>query len=169
MSWKRLTIDDLRLVLAEDEIEKLSERSLAEEKLSAVIQQQLDLAADSFRGALQSKGYLLDERDHYIAPEYMQFALNYARYSIWTRFPMTENFALSEPRKKQYDEAVELLKNPYIGVSKPDYSDDPTLSGDTSLSNVNDGAVTMPWLKLPPTPFDTGFARVYPYWEFSGL
>ena len=37
MSWKRLTIDDLRLVLAEDEIEKLSERSLAEEKLSAVI------------------------------------------------------------------------------------------------------------------------------------
>lgn len=169
MSWERLTIDDLRLVLAEDEIEKLNERSLAEDKLSVVIQQQLDLAADSFRGALQSKGYLLDVRDHYIAPEYKQFVLNYARYSIWTRFPMTENFALSEPRKKQYDEAVELLKNPYIGVSKPDYSDDPGLSSDTSLSNVNDGAITMPWLKMPPTPFEEGFAQVYPYWEFAGL
>lgn len=28
MSWARLTIDDLRLVLSEDEVEKLNERSL---------------------------------------------------------------------------------------------------------------------------------------------
>jgi len=70
---------------------------------------------------------------------------------------MTEDFALSEPRKKQYEEARDLLKNPYIGVTKPDYSDDPTLSADTSLSNVNDGAITLPWLKLPAVPFDTGF------------
>lgn len=169
MSWERLTIDDLRLVLAEDEIEKLNERSLADDKLSVVLQEQLDLVSDAFRGAWQSRGYTLDVRDHYVAPEYKQFVLNYARWQIWTRFPMTENFALSEPRKKQYEEAVELLKNPYIGVSKPDYSDDPELSGDTRLSNVNDGAITMPWLKLPPSPFDTGFAKVYPYWEFDGL
>ena len=96
--WERLTIDDLRLVLAEDEIEKLNERSLAEDKLSVVIQEQLDLVSDAFRGAWQSKGYTLDVRDHYVAPESKQFVLNYARWQIWTRFPMTENFALSEPR-----------------------------------------------------------------------
>lgn len=37
MGWHRLTIDDLRLVLAEDEIEKLNERSLADDKLSVVV------------------------------------------------------------------------------------------------------------------------------------
>ena len=37
MAWSRLTIDDLRLVLAEDEIEKLNERSLADDKFRIVI------------------------------------------------------------------------------------------------------------------------------------
>ena len=37
MSWKQLTIDDLRLVLAEDEVEKLNEVSL-DPSLSPVIQ-----------------------------------------------------------------------------------------------------------------------------------
>lgn len=32
MSWEHLTIDDLRLVLAEDEVEKLNERSLDDSK-----------------------------------------------------------------------------------------------------------------------------------------
>jgi len=32
MAWSRLTIDDLRLVLAEDEVEKLNERSLDDSK-----------------------------------------------------------------------------------------------------------------------------------------
>ena len=166
MAWKRLTIDDLRLVLAEDEVKKLNEYSVDNPLFGTIVQDQLDLVAAAFRGAWQSKGYLLDVRDYYVAPEYQQFVLNYARWQIWTRFPMTEDFALSEPRKKQYEEAAELLKNPYLGVSKPDYSDDPTLSGDTSLSNVNDGAVTMPWQKFPAVPFDTGFAQVYPYWRY---
>lgn len=122
--------------------------------------------SDAFRGAWQSKGYTLDVRDHYIAPEYKQFVLNYARWQLWTRFPMTEDYALSEPRKKQYEEAVELLKNPYVGVSKPDYSDDPELSGRTDLSTTHDSAVTMPWLKFPAMPFDEGFAQVYPYWRY---
>lgn len=38
---------------------------------------------------------------------------------------MTEQYSLTEPRKMSYEEAVELLKNPYIATSKPDYSDDP--------------------------------------------
>lgn len=158
MGWTRLTIDDLRLVLAEDEVDKLNTRSL-DANLSAVIQEQLDCVADAFRGAWQSKGYNIDVRDHYVAPEYKQFVLNYARWQIWTRFPMTEDFALSDPRKIQYEQASELLKNPYLGVSKPDYSGDPELSArtDTRL----DSAITVPWLKFPPLPWDDGFPQAY--------
>lgn len=165
MGWKRLTIDDLRLVLAEDEVDKLAERSLADDKLSVVIQQQLDTVADAFRGSWYSKGYTVDERDHYVAPEYTQFVLNYARWQIWTRFPMTEDFALSEPREKLYEEAAALLKDPYIGVSKPDYSDDPELSS-TVLSS-SDAAISMSWMKFPAEPFDTGFWQVYPYYNWT--
>lgn len=166
MAWKQLTIDDLRLVLAEDEIEKLNERSLSDDKFLVVIQQQLDTVADAFRGAWQSKGYTIDVRDHYVAPEYVQFVLNYARWQIWTRFPMTEDFALSEPREKQYEEAAELLKDPYIGVSKPDYSGDPELS---SMNQATyDSAISMPWMKFPAEPFDTGFWQVYPYYRWNG-
>lgn len=163
MAWKRLGIDDLRLVLAEDEVSKLNQYSLANPLFEQVIQQQLDLVSDAFRGAWQSKGYQIDVRDHYTAPEYHVFILNYARWEIWTRFPSTEDFALTKPREKQYEEAAELLKNPYVGVSKPDYSDDPGLSGDTSLSVSSDGAITMPWLKFPPFPFDEGFIQALPY------
>ena len=158
MGWTRLTIDDLRLVLAEDEVDKLNTRSL-DANLSAVIQEQLDCVADAFRGAWQSKGYNIDVRDHYVAPEYRQFVLNYARWQIWTRFPMTEDYSLSKSREKQYDEAAALLKDPYIGVSKPDYSDDPDLS---ALNiTTQDAAITVPWLKFPPMPFDEGFPQAY--------
>lgn len=158
MGWTRLTIDDLRLVLAEDEVDKLNTRSL-DANLSAVIQEQLDCVADAFRGAWQSKGYNIDVRDHYVAPEYRQFVLNYARWQIWTRFPMTVDFALSDPRKMQYEQASELLKNPYLGVSKPDYSDDPELSAKTNARL--DSAITVPWLKFPPMPWDDGFPQAY--------
>lgn len=77
---------------------------------------------------------------------------------------MAEDYALSEPRKKQYEEAVELLKNPYLGTSKPDYSDDPELSGDTSLSASTDAAFSMPWQKFPAEPWEYGYSQV---WRFA--
>ena len=148
MKWKRLTIDDLRLVLAEDEVDKLENRSL-DEDVQNIIQSQLDCVADAFRGAWKSKGYEVDVREHY----------DYARYQIWTRFPMTEDFALSEPRKKQYEEAQDMLRDPILGTSKPDYSDDPELS---SLNNARyDNAISVPWLKFPPMPWDDGFPEAY--------
>ena len=158
MSWKQLTIDDLRLVLSEDEVDKLNEVSL-DPSLSTVIQDQLDMVSDAYRGSWRSKGYTIDVRDHYVAPEYRNAVLNYARFQIFTRFPMTPSFALDENRKKQYEEATELLKNPYIGVSKPDYSDDPELSNMTQ--HDYDAAISMPWLKFPTMPFDTGFYKPY--------
>lgn len=159
MAWKHLTIDDLRMVLSEDEIQKLNTYS-TDEDITNIINSQLDIVADAFRGAWASKGYTIDARAHYVAPEYVQFVLNYARWQIWTRFPMAEDYALSEPRKAQFDESVELLKDPYIGVSTPDYSDDPDLSS-TVLSS-SDAAITLPWMKFPAEPFETGFYQVYP-------
>lgn len=161
--WSRLSVEDLELVLAADELDKLSACSIADDKMDVVLQDQLDMVADSFRGSFQSKGYTIDVRDHYIPPEYKNFVLNYARYQIFTRFPMADEYALSEPRKKQYEEAAELLKNPYIGVSKPDYSTDHDLSGDTELTAYHDAAISMPWQKFPAEIFDTGFYKVYPY------
>ena len=73
---------------------------------------------------------------------------------------MTASFALDENRKKQYEEAAELLKNPYIGVSKPDYSDDPSLSSLTTKARY-DSAISVPWLKFQPMPFDDGFPEAY--------
>lgn len=166
MSWKQLTPDDLKLVLAEDELDKLSTCSLAEDKLSVILQEQLDMVADAFRGAFQSKGYNVDIRDHYTPASYKNFILNYARFEIFTRFPMTGDYALDDNRKKQWEEAQKMLKDPFIGVERPDYSDDPELSGNTDLSSTSDSAVTMPWQKFPAVPFDTGFAQVYPYWRY---
>ena len=80
MAWKRLTKDDLRLVLAEDEIQKLEQASIDLPNLSAVIQQQLDACVDTFRAAFIAKGYVLDVRPHYIDDGYVIPALDYARY-----------------------------------------------------------------------------------------
>lgn len=162
MAWNHLTPDDLKLVLAEDELQKLSTCSLADDKLSVVLQEQLDMVADAYRGAFTSKGYTIDVRDHYVPSSYKNFILNYARFEIFTRFPMTDSYALDENRKKQWEEAQKMLKDPFLGVEKPDYSDDPELSGNALLT-VSDSAITLPWLKIPAVPFDTGFAQVYPY------
>lgn len=157
MAWLRPTIEHLKLVLAQDEIEKLENAST---DLSGRIQRQLDATADLYRSAYMQKGYTLDVRDHYIDSGYLIPMLNYARYQIWTTFPMTEDFALSEPRKLLYEDAKELLKNPYLGTSTPDYSDDPELSAQAMSADV-DPAISMPWLKFPTMPFDTGFYKPY--------
>lgn len=68
MAWKQLTIDDLRLALAEDEVQKLETCST---EISAIVNAQLDTVADMFRGAWLAKGYEVDYRDHYVAPEYV--------------------------------------------------------------------------------------------------
>jgi len=161
MSWKKLTATDFRTHLAQDEIEKLQKLSLSAEEVDKILQDTLDLVSDAFRGAWRSKGYTVDVRDHYVAPEYVTFILDYARWQAWTRFPASEDWALTEPREKLYDQAAELLKNPYLGVSRPDYSDDPDLSGRTDLSGVGGTKIDIPWLRFPPMPWEEGFPEVY--------
>lgn len=155
MAWKRLDIDDLRLVLAEDEIDKLNTRSV-DPKFSQIVQDQLDLAADAFRGAWSAKGYSIDIRPHYIAPEYRQFVLDYARYQIFTRFPMAEDFALSKPREELWKIAVAMLKDPYLATSAPDYEDDPE-AAEEAAKQAGDSSVAMPWLRMPGEVGEYGF------------
>ena len=143
MAWKHLTIDDLKLVLAQDEVSKLEERSV---EITDVINKQLDIVADMFRGAWSSKGYKLDIREHYVAPEYIVPILNYARWQIWTRFPATETISLSENRKAGYDEAVKLLENPYIGTSDPYDPTDPDNPNEND--KIKDSAISMPYLRF---------------------
>ena len=146
-NWKHLTTDDLRLALAEDELERLGTLSLDESKLSVVLQQTLDNAADAFRAAWSAKGYELDPRDHYISTGYSEFILSFARWNLWCRFPLSDNYALSEPRKLQYEKAIELLKDPWLNTDKVNWGD-PELSGYVELSAQTGSSIAVPWQRM---------------------
>ena len=146
-NWKYLTTDDLRLALSEDELERLGTLSLDDSKLSVVLQQTLDNAADAFRAAWAAKGYQLDPRDHYISTGYSEFVLSFARWNLWCRFPMSDNYALSEPRKLQYEKAVELLKDPWLNTDKVNWND-PELSGYVELSAQTGSSISVPWQRM---------------------
>ena len=156
--WIKLTSDDLKMVLAQDEIDKLSTMSLSPEKIDLIIQQTLDDVANTFRGSWNSKGYEIDIRDCYIDKAYKVYILNYARVRIWSRFPNSKEIAIDEIRQKMYDEAVELLKDPYIGVSKPDYSNT-ELSADF-IDDKADMAITIPFQRITST-VSYGFPQAY--------
>ena len=158
--WIRLTSDDIRQVLAEDEIQKLQTMSI-EESIDDIIQQQIDCVADSYRAAFSSKGYAMDIRPHYLPNAYRLYALCIARCYICTRFPNSLNIFLDEPRKDLYTQAMELLKDPYIGVPEPDYSDDPELSGRTDLTSTNDASLTLPYQRFWTKPQNYGFINPY--------
>lgn len=132
-----------------------------EESIDDIIQQQIDSVADSYRAAFSSKGYAMDVRPHYIPNAYRIYALCIARYYICTRFPNSINIFLDEPRKELYTQAMELLKDPYIGVPEPDYSDDPELSGRTDLTSISDASLTLPYQRFWTKPQNYGFINPY--------
>ena len=132
-----------------------------EESIDDIIQQQIDCVADSYRAAFSSKGYAMDVRPHYLPNAYRLYALCIARYYICTRFPNSLNIFLDEPRKDLYTQAMELLKDPYIGVPEPDYSDDPELSGRTDLTSISDASLTLPYQRFWTKPQNYGFINPY--------
>lgn len=145
--WRQLTKDDLRLALAEDELERLGTLSLDESKIEVVLQETLDNSADAFRSAWSAKGYEIDPREHYISTGYTEFILAFARWNLWNRFPMADNYALSEARKLQYERAMELLKNPWLGTDKVNWTD-PDLSAYTALSGGTGSSIAVPFMRL---------------------
>ena len=132
-----------------------------EESIDDIIQQQIDCVADSYRAAFSSKGYVMDIRPHYLPNAYRLYALCIARYYICTRFPNSLNIFLDEARKELYTQAMELLKDPYIGVPEPDYSDDPELSGRTDLTSISDASLTLPYQRFWTKPQNYGFINPY--------
>ena len=112
--------------------------------------------ADAWRGAWQAKGYQIDIRDHFVAPEYTYYVLVHARYAIWTRFPNSPAYALDEARKAEYDKALELLKSPYIGTSKPDYSGDPEAEEEAKKEWKSDSAIGVQFQRFGSCAFFSG-------------
>lgn len=146
MSWKHLTYADLALILAGDELTKLNTLSKGAD-WSAIVEECMDTVADTWRGALASKGYVLDVRDHYIPGEYVYYVLVHCRHAVWTRFPHSDDIALDQRREDEYRHAMDLLENPYIGPSKPD----PEWSGDSPINGDGGGSsIANPPLRFPP-------------------
>lgn len=144
MAWRQLDINDLRLILSEDEVQRLDTLSL-DSAIQTEIQSTLDLVSDTWRGALIAQGVAYDIRDHYIPPEYAYWVLVHTRYAVWTRFPGSPTIALDTARQEEYKKAMELLAKPTIGASKPDpeYSSDNPAILSTQLPEI-----VLPYLRF---------------------
>ena len=145
MAWKQLTTDDLKQILSEDEINTLNTVSV-DSKFTDIVQNTINLVADMFRGAFIAKGYAVDVRDNSVPSGYVLPVLQYARYVAWTRFPNSPSIALDEARKEDVKRLEALLKNPYIGVEKPEgehSSDNPEVTGSSGT-----GSISLPFLKF---------------------
>lgn len=144
MSWKHLSNADLKLVLSQDEIDKVSTLSL-DPSLSAVVDDTIDMVSDTWRGALSGKGVKLDVREHYTPSAYSYFILVHARQVIWSRFPNSPLYALDEVRKEEYKKALEMLVSCSIGADKPEWQYDPEnpINGGPKA-----GTITLPKLKF---------------------
>ena len=130
MNWNSLDIDDLRYILSEKETEQLNEYSVLS-GMTEIVNGTIAMISDTWRGALAAKGYKLDKRQHYIPNAYRYYVLVHSRHAVWTRFPNSEDIALDDRRKEEYDEALKILENPFLDV---DPIDDP--EGEPSDGNA---------------------------------
>lgn len=134
--WKRLQTDDLKKILSDDEVKRLTEVSTDNPQ---VVQDAIDLVADMVRGAFRAKGFQVDSRDHYLPDSYALPALQYARYVAWSRFPNSPYIALDEVRR-DVEMVKELLQDPWIDPEPPD--DPPTPEQGQS------GSIVLPFLRF---------------------
>lgn len=123
--WKKLDIEDLKLILAQDELDRLTELSI-DPAFTENINKTIDMVAAMWRAALGARGYTLDIRDNYIPDGYKYWVLVHSRWAVWTRFPQSQAIALDDARKAEYQQALKLLEKPYIGVEKPEWQYDPS-------------------------------------------
>lgn len=140
--WKKLTIDDLRKILSEDEVFKLNSISINELQADQVCNDVIDLVSDTWRGMLLGKSVAIDIREHFTPSSLSYWILIQARYSLWTRFPNSPDIALDEARQKEYEKSLEIFDSNKIGVESPDWeysSDNPknkNTSPDTSSIRI---------------------------------
>ena len=151
--WKQLTIDDLKKILSDDEVEKINEISTADPN---VVQNVIDIVADTWRGSFRAKSYEVDVRPHYTPEEYAYWILVHARYAIWTRFPNSPAYALDEARTKEYENALSFLETPSIGTSKPNYTGDPEAEEEAKKEWKTDSAIGVQFQRFGSCAFFSG-------------
>ena len=153
MSWNKLDIDDLKLILSQDELDRLSTLSL-DETITTNINDTIEMVSETWRGALSAKGYTLDIRDAYIPSSYQYYVLVHARWAIWTRFPLSNEIALDEARKQEYQKAMDMLKNPYLDAEKPEWQYDPSNPDNQDESGWHGAqSIQVPWPQKFPTEY----------------
>ena len=152
--WTQLTITDLQIILSQDEIDALNTLSLDPSK-THVVQDMIDMASDLYRGAFISKSYEIDTREHYTPSNYRHFILVYARWAIWTRFPMSPSIALDDARKAEYELACDMLKDPMLGVDKPDWEhSNKNPENPDNAGQQQGGSIGIPFLRMDASLYD---------------
>ena len=155
--WSQLTIDDMKLYLSQDELDSLNTYST---NVDEVVNKELDVIADMFRGAFISKSYEIDTREHYIPSSYKHFVCVYARWSLWTRFPMSPSVALDDARKAEYELVKGLLKDAYIGVDKPSWEHSSSNPDNPDNAGAQQGgSIKIPFLRMDQSLYDWGISN----------
>ena len=163
--WKIPTTDDIKLVLAADEIEKLENISVTN---PAVIDQTIKLVASFIRGALKANGVKLATLNYSIPESYMLIFLQLLRKQLWTRFPNSDSIALDELRQKEAETALDLLKKLAIDVDdiQPEYDPDNPDNPDYVADKVQ-GSIRVPWLRFPQPPYGDDFNQLINSKDFT--
>ena len=144
----------MKLYLSQDELDSLNTYST---NVDEVVNKELDVIADMFRGAFISKSYEIDTRQHYIPSSYKHFVCVYARWSLWTRFPMSPSVALDDARKAEYELVKDLLKDAYIGVDKPEWEH--SSSNPENTGKIQGGSIKLPFLRFDQSLYDWGMSN----------
>lgn len=144
--WIKLTSEDLKKILSQDEIDIL-------DNASSTLQQQIDDAIDlvsaQLRGAMIGKSFEMDIRDYYVPQSYSLAVLTVSRAICWSRFPMSPAIAMDELRQKELEYYRDLIKNPTFGADKPEweYSSKNPDNQTPDQSLVNTGSIKIPFFE----------------------
>lgn len=132
--WIKLEKKLLRDALAIDEASALN--TVQTISVDQILSETLHFTSETFRKWIR-RYYPIDRREDYLPESVIPFALDFARYQLWTRLPNSGDIALDDRRVKAYDNAVAMLqKRPPFKIDPPD---DPESGGEP-----------MPYIIVPP-------------------
>ena len=80
--------------------------------------------------------------------EYWYYILVHARHAVWTRFTNSTNISLDDRRMDEYKKAMELLEDPWLNVSKPDWQYSP--ENPENQTSHSPAKIFLPPLRFPP-------------------
>ena len=116
--WIKFEKSLLKTSLAIDECIALDNVQTFE--VDKILSQTCHFTASTFRQWI-GRYYRIDSREDYIPESYVQFALDFARYNLWTRLPNSGQIALDDRRVKTYDNIMQMLgKKPPFTPEDPE-------------------------------------------------